>query len=270
MANKLGVAYNIFDGEELLPYSLKGIREIADYVVVVYQLTSNYGKINPNLYDVLYGNTKSGLIDEMVYYEPELIMDGDKIYKGMGSINELRKRNIGLTKCKENGCTLFMSIDCDEVYDPTQLKDAYKEMIGGKYDATFCQMKTYYNQPTLELTPPEGYYVPLFYKLKADTILQANHSNSSYSFPFMVDGTRQTPIETYMVFPRSQIEMYHYAYVRNNIRSKIENSSARTDKIMSEAVIHYFENFQKGKPAIMIGLQRYELKEVPNQFEIQI
>ena len=44
---KLGVAYNVFDAEELLEYSINSIREFADYVVVVAQETSNYGNTNP-------------------------------------------------------------------------------------------------------------------------------------------------------------------------------------------------------------------------------
>ena len=40
---KLGVSYNIFDGEELLENSIKSIRENVDYISVVYQEVSNFG-----------------------------------------------------------------------------------------------------------------------------------------------------------------------------------------------------------------------------------
>jgi hypothetical protein len=43
MATKLGAAYNVFDGEELLWRSIESIRPVVQFVVVVYQTTSNFG-----------------------------------------------------------------------------------------------------------------------------------------------------------------------------------------------------------------------------------
>ena len=40
---KLGVSYNIFDGEELLEGSIKQIKDQVDYISVVYQTISNFG-----------------------------------------------------------------------------------------------------------------------------------------------------------------------------------------------------------------------------------
>lgn len=41
--NKLGITYSLFDGEELLKYSIKQIRKSADYINVVYQ--KNHGLV---------------------------------------------------------------------------------------------------------------------------------------------------------------------------------------------------------------------------------
>ena len=38
---KLGIAYNLFDGEELLVDSIKSIRNSVDYIIVIYQQVSN-------------------------------------------------------------------------------------------------------------------------------------------------------------------------------------------------------------------------------------
>ena len=35
--NKLGVSYNLFNGEELLEASIKSIRQNVDYINVIYQ-----------------------------------------------------------------------------------------------------------------------------------------------------------------------------------------------------------------------------------------
>ena len=40
---KLGVSYNVFDGEELLESSIKSIRDNVDHISVVYQTISNFG-----------------------------------------------------------------------------------------------------------------------------------------------------------------------------------------------------------------------------------
>jgi hypothetical protein len=46
---KLGVSFNIFDGEEMLFFSLRNLRPMVDHINVVYQTISNYGNKNQNL-----------------------------------------------------------------------------------------------------------------------------------------------------------------------------------------------------------------------------
>ena len=58
---KLGVAYNIFDGEEMLPFSLKNLRPMVDFICVVYQTTSNFGNENPTLKKTLENLKGSGI-----------------------------------------------------------------------------------------------------------------------------------------------------------------------------------------------------------------
>ncbi|MFM6972171.1 MAG: hypothetical protein ACKOXJ_00940 [Alphaproteobacteria bacterium] len=49
---KLGITYNLFDGEELLESSVKSVRESAEHINVVYQTTSNWGeKASENIED---------------------------------------------------------------------------------------------------------------------------------------------------------------------------------------------------------------------------
>ena len=40
---KLGISYNVFDGEELLEKSILCIRDQVDFISVVYQEKSNFG-----------------------------------------------------------------------------------------------------------------------------------------------------------------------------------------------------------------------------------
>jgi CRP-like cAMP-binding protein len=62
---KLGISYNLFDGEELLEGSIKQIRQHVDYVSVVYQTISNFGNTcSPELIRLLEKLKSEGLIDE--------------------------------------------------------------------------------------------------------------------------------------------------------------------------------------------------------------
>ena len=66
---KLGVAYNIFDGEEMLPHSLRNLRPMVDFICVVYQTTSNFGNENPLLLEKLEMLQMEGLIDKLFAVE---------------------------------------------------------------------------------------------------------------------------------------------------------------------------------------------------------
>ena len=50
---KLGIAYNLFDGEELLANSLENMRSMVDFICVVYQTKSNFNNLNKNVEKVV-------------------------------------------------------------------------------------------------------------------------------------------------------------------------------------------------------------------------
>lgn len=70
---KLGISYNLFDGEELLEKSILSIRENVDYISVVFQMVSNLGDIcNPNIKNQLIELKSKGLINDFYLYIPDL------------------------------------------------------------------------------------------------------------------------------------------------------------------------------------------------------
>jgi hypothetical protein len=227
---RLGISYNLFDGEELLEGSIKQIRKQVDYVSVVYQTTSNFGNpCNPNLVPLLERLKSEGLIDELFEYMP-------KVNKG-GHSNEIQKRNIGLSLSQGAGCTHHMSMDSDEYYLPSEFESVKKLIEEGDYDSSFCQMQTYYKSWEFALNPPEEYYVSLIFKIKPD---------SSYVLgapaPVLVDPTRRmSPSSKPIVLTREQIQMHHGSYIRDNIRTKLTNSSASTNfnKDIDRITNHY-------------------------------
>ena len=150
---KLGVSYNIFDGEELLKFSLLSIRELAAHISVVYQNISNFGKENKNLLPLLLKLQDEGLIDKLFEFNPSFTKNKNgSINWRSGSINELEKREIGLKIAKANNCDFFMTMDADEIYDTNQLQFALDTFEIGGYDSSFCEMATFYKLPTLEIT----------------------------------------------------------------------------------------------------------------------
>ena len=266
---KLGVSYNIFDGEEMLIHSLINLRPMVDFICVVYQTTSNFGNKNENLENLLFKYKEDGLIDKLYKYEPKITKDKNgEIRWQNGTENEFEKRNIGLKICRINGCDTFMTIDCDELYDPKQFQWAKKDFENGDYDTSFSQMKTYYKLPIYEVSPPEEYYCPLFYKIKSDTKFTYEFA---YPYPVNIDPTRRVKAGYVRIYQRDEIEMYHYAYVRHNLISKVTNTSAQMDEISKQQVCFHFDNFRDEKDgALFIGLQPFKLKKVHNKFKIEL
>ncbi len=256
---KLGLSYNVFDGEELLEGSIKQIRGEVDYISVVYQTVSNFGhSCDENLILLLEDLKSSGLIDETYKYTPTDIV---------GSTNELKKRNIGLELSIKNGCTHHMSIDTDEYYNIDEFRNMKKIVTDGDYDSSVCQMITYYNKPIYRIEPKETYYVPLIYKIRKNVLFGKN------KFPVIVDPTRKMEPGNCKIFTREEIEMHHLSYVRNNIFKKLNNSSAKKN-FESEIsfLVDYFNSWEYGKKALMPGrpCKYYDVVEVENKFNIKL
>jgi hypothetical protein len=268
---KLGVAYNIFDGEELLPFSLRNIRPMVDFICVVYQTTSNFKQTNPTLEDKLNKLKSDGLIDKLYSYEPNFKYDEDgNLSKDNGILNEINKRNIGLDLCALHSCDAFMSMDCDEFYNQEQFQWAKTDFENNDYDTSFTQMRTYYKHPTLQLSPPETYYAPLFYKLNFNQSgFDLKHWTENY--PVQIDPTRRVRAGYSRVYSRDEIEMHHFAYVRNEFVSKVQNSSSQTPFDSKQKVIDHYMKWESIKDgALLIGGSKYDLIEVENQFKIEL
>jgi hypothetical protein len=265
----VGVAYNVFDGEELLEYSINSIRELVDYVVVVAQEKSNYGQINPNLRKKLDELKVKGLIDVVHWYQPNIQFDEQgNVKRENGLNNEQRKRQIGLDLCLTYGCSIFSSMDCDELYDADDYSYALKDFNSGDYDSSFCQMITYYKKPNWELFPPETYYVPLFYKINCNTKFTFEFVPP---YPVNIDPSRRIKAGYSRIYSRDEIQMHHFSYVREDIESKIRNSSARFSREEQDVVINHFHNATKiQQGALFLNNQRFDLIEVENKFNIEI
>lgn len=253
---KLGVSYNLFDGEELLEGSIKQIRNLVDYISVVYQTISNFGNTcNPELVPLLERLKSEGLIDELFEYSP-------KVNKG-GHSNEIQKRNIGLALSQGVGCTHHMSMDSDEYYLPSEFHNLKKLIEDGDYDSSFCQMQTYYKSWEYSLNPPEEYYVSLIFKIKPDS-----NYVMGYPTPVLVDPTRRmSPSVKPLILKREQIQMHHGSYIRDNIKTKLTNSSASVNFNNDiERIVNHYNTWEYPNKVLWGGLpsQLLTVKKVEN------
>ena len=253
----LGISYNVFDGEELLEGSIKQIRNEVHYISVVYQTKSNLGnQCNKTLLELLNELKSNKWIDHLEEYEPLDLPPHE---------NEIRKRNIGLELSRKNECTHHMSMDTDEYYDINQFQFLKKKIETYRYDASFCKMKTYYKSWEFQLDPPEEYYVSLIFKIKPNSKYIVN-----YPTPVLVDPTRRmSHTNKAVIFKRNEIEMHHGSYIRNNLRFKLENSSAISNyKDEIEKLVYSYDTWEYPNKVLWAGTPciLYTIKKVDNKF----
>ena len=229
----LGVSYNLFDGEELLEGSIKQIRDQVDYISVVYQTKSNFGNpADSNLVPLLQDLKSRGLVDTLYLYEPSTI-DGFN--------NEVTKRNIGLDLSRKASCTHHMSMDSDEYYTAEEFKYMKDRVEEKDADAAYCKMQSYYKTWEYALDPPEEYYVATIYKIK---------DNAKFVFQYpcvvLVDPTRRmSKVNNPLVFDRQNVQMHHGSYIRNDVRSKLVNSSSRAAFVNDiDKIVNYYNTWE--------------------------
>jgi hypothetical protein len=253
---KLGVSYNVFDGEELLENSIKSIRKNVDHISVVYQTESNFGNpCDEGLVPLLEKLKSDGLIDELFMYKPTLNRGGH--------YNELRKRNLGLYISEGASCTHHMAMDSDEFYTDEQFKFMKEEMLNGDFDSSACQMTTYYKDSKYRLEPKEEYYVTLPFKIR-----QGVEFIMGCQFPVLVDPTRRMDAGSCRIFSREEIEMHHMSYVRKDIRKKLQNSSASPNFRNIDKIVDYFNKWEYPNQGLMGGApdKLYNIVEEPKLF----
>jgi hypothetical protein len=239
----LGAAYNVFDGEELLVPSVRRMRRVADKVVVVYAEYSNWGEINPDLAPAL--ERLNGIADVFIPFRPKIGVHPHE--------NEIAMRNVGMVACRD--CDVFMTMDCDEFYRQDQFKWALKTFVAEGADSSACPLQHYFKFADVRLVPPPAMWVPLFYR--NDGLRLFVHG---IDWPVLVDPTRRLAPGKVRVFDRSEIEMHHLSHVRNNIRRKLRNSSARTNyENQIESIAAAVEAWSPGQLALGTPTEKIRL-----------
>lgn len=213
---KLIAIYSVFDGEELLEYSIKSIRDSVDYVLVMYQTVSNFGVISDTVESKINELKNKGLIDETIHF---------KTTKSNPSINEITKRNLGIQRGKELGFTHFLTIDCDEFYFKEEFENAKNFIIREDIDSSVCWIQNYHKKPEYKVIGvSEPFKVPFINKLYEHTQLILG----GQYFTDMIDPTRITNTkDKNHFFDKETIMMHHYTTIRKDIRKKYESWTCR-------------------------------------------
>jgi len=275
---KLGASYNIFDGEELLPYSIKTIRKHAKYISVVYQTTSNFGnKASADLKEKLEALKNEGLIDELYFYEPDLKISAHQ--------NEKNKRNIGLKLAKKNGCNYFISLDADEFYDEVQFDKALNYIVLNNIKSSAVNiveyLKSFENQLvgsytfTYENDDLYNFYVPFVIKISKFK----NQKHGEGYFPCLTDLTRHLfHAGRFRLFAIQDIAMHHMSTVRKDLSKKYDNSSLLDSpkeiqehvKNLQKEIIDFDFDKSKVLPEDCSIFRKNIVKKVPNKFNIEL
>ena len=213
---KLVYNINAFDASELLETVLTEIRSELDYVTAIWQTRSYCGnKMDPEDMEELQRLKKLGLIDELIEFKG----DSSKPHRQQ----ETDKRNMGIVMMKERGFSHVMSVDADELYDIDQFREVKNQINKNGWPITYWSYVNYYKDFEHYLVYPFRPFVP------------GIHSTYfTYTFngpaPGPTDPTRRiyNPMNIGVhLFPDEVIRMAHGAWVRKDIRKKLENWSAK-------------------------------------------
>lgn len=251
MKEKLCSIFIVWDGLELLHQAIDNVRPHVDGIILVWSKYSNKGNIgdfNPDDYPGCY----------RVQHEPNLKLTSHD--------NERAKRNKGLDVAREYGYTHFLMADCDEFYDHDEFEMNWTLIREEQLNGLVCRTQVYFKEPTLTIGLDPVTYVPFIHRLKPTTHFVLN---KYYPFSYDKDGvnhidpTRKMNYSTGVEW--SDMIMYHYSYVRKDLRIKIENSSS--ERLKNSSLYTEWENAKEGD---FITWYNRSLVKCENKFGITI
>lgn len=247
---KLAAVIIAWDGLEMLKYSYRNITPLVDSVIIVWSRLSNSCQ-------------NMGAFDPSEYPDAILVNHEPSIAKTKQA-NERDKRNAGLREAKRQGFTHFLMADVDELYDPEEFLREKERFKDNNLQGLVCSVKTYFKTPELTIGLDPSTRVPFIHK-----ITPSLHYAMNRRYPFAydnngprIDPTRQLNINRGVEW--SDITMHHYSHVRNDIRVKIENSSANLGRST------LLEDWLNAKEGYRVKMYDRILVSCENQFNIQL
>lgn len=211
---KLGVGFNIFNGEEFLKPALLNVQGIADVVIVMYSSVSLTGtNSSPFLQPLINNLKKERLIDVAIECKSEIYKDGSLIQNG-----KRKKYEVGRKIAQQMGCTHFMLRDCDEFYDKLRLKKALSYL--NQYDLLIAPIYDYIGNPPMRSKNITKLKVPVAHR--CDLRYQA------CQYPVLMDLGRTVLTPRYKILYSDELVMHHFTGTRYNakeVKRKFEGHS---------------------------------------------
>lgn len=201
--------------------------------------------------------------------------------------NERTKRNFGLQKARQEGYTHFLMMDADEFYDPTEFKKEWARFEDPNLLGLVCRVRCYFGLPTLTI----GYDVTLVPFIHKITPKLCFTWNKNYPFAWStVDGVPWTQGKQIRIDPTRQmnidynpstvpdewgkldksgvkwsdITMFHYSWIRSDVKKKIRNSTARSNIERSTILTDYCQ----AKDGYFCEFYGKTLVSCPNDFGV--
>ena len=272
---KLGVSYSIFEGTELLEYSIKQIRDDVDFIVLNYQTFSWYGQpiLKKDLNTIIkLKNDK--LVDELNCFTIQTYAKNSQEAR----LLEKEKRNIGRNICYNNGCNYFLDMDVDEFYKKNEFLLA-KTMIkanGSHYSVV--NYVNYYKSPNYQTINKTNLQVPFICVLDLKKRIGEGHGKFIINNKFIAeDLTRGYDISNDqnikgMLFNKETIMMHHMTGVRSDLEYKFKSTSGtkinNEQKILDD--IKNISNSNLRLDSRPLYRTEEDVKIVPNYFNIPL
>jgi hypothetical protein len=240
---KLALTINSFDASEFLEYLISEIRDEVDHVVAIYQKESYWkNPMDPADMEELHRLHDLKLIDELVEFTPD--------FSKYSREQECEKRNMGIELMRQQGYSHVLNIDADELYSKDQFREAKDQINKHGWPITYWSYVNYYKDFEHYLVYPFRPFVPG---------IHSTYFKYTYNGPCVgpTDPTRRIfnpmNIGTH-VFDDSVIRMQHLAWIRKDIKKKLENWSAKDHfpKELIDKAVERWDNWKEGDDAIML------------------
>lgn len=257
--SKLGLGIVCFEGSELIKSITKEIREHVDYIIVCLQNKSYHGEpINQFDIDEITMCKNAGLVDEIIWYEPDLsYLEQESFDPKIPRLLETEKRNMMIDHLANAGCSHDIIIDSDEFYDSTEFKNA-KQIFDNNDEmhVSYCQYINFYRDTRHYMLWPWKSYVPFI----ADIKYRFVYDKGTFNKPS--DPTRRYYIPendectSFHTYNWNVIHMNHLSWIRLDISKKINAWSSKRyfDNIphLKNKILDRYYNYRDGQSAIIM------------------
>ena len=231
---KIGISYNLFDGEELISRSIEVLRECGvKHISVIWQKVSYFGQpASEGIENLLNDLVQKKLIDELILFTPKY--SGKPAFSlyttKFARMDENAKRNLGIDVARKAGCTHFLTIDADEFYFPEEFKKAAEFIDQNNVDYSAVSIQPYHLKPTHALyAPDDDIKVPFLINIAKWPDTWFEYDGCAFVPYCYTDPTRRISMmpnrHKLHIFPQEDIMMHHMRTVRKNLCKKYINST---------------------------------------------